>query len=109
METLISVLQWPAMAVTVLAAWLVASPRKRRRQAGFWVYLASNVLWVAWGLGAQAWAVVALQFCLAAMNIRGVRKNEGDPSDRPHAPRHRQHDPRDVAGAGGGGQENVGG
>ena len=69
-------LQWPAMLVTIVAAWLTASQSKGRRQAGFWCYLASNALWVAWGWPAQAWAVVALQFVLAAMNLRGVRKNE---------------------------------
>lgn len=69
-------LQWPAMAATVLAAWLVASQRKARRQAGFWVYLSSNVLWVAWGLHDGAYALIALQFILAAMNVRGLKKNE---------------------------------
>ncbi|VTM21093.1 amino acid transporter [Pseudomonas aeruginosa] len=29
-------LQWPAMLVTVVAAWLVASAHRRRRQVGFW-------------------------------------------------------------------------
>ncbi len=69
-------LQWPAMAVTVLAAWLVASRSARKRMAGFWVFLASNVLWVAWGLHDHAYALIGLQFCLAALNIRGVYKNE---------------------------------
>ena len=69
-------LQWPAMAVTVVAAWLVASPRRAWRNAGFWTFLASNVLWVAWGWGAKAYAVVGLQFFLAAINIRGVVKSE---------------------------------
>lgn len=68
--------QWPAMVVTVLAAWLVGSRSARRRQAGFWSFLASNVLWVVWGLHDQAYAVVGLQFFLAALNIRGVYKNE---------------------------------
>ena len=72
----LSGLQWPAMLATVLGAWLVASQRKRRRQAGFWVYLVSNVLWVAWGLHDHAYALVALQFALAALNLRGVGKNE---------------------------------
>ncbi len=67
-------MQWPAMAVTVLASWLVASNQPGRRRAGFWLFLFSNVLWVAWGLHAQAHAVIVLQLCLAAMNIRGVRK-----------------------------------
>lgn len=69
-------LQWPAMVVTVAAAWLVGSTRKRRRTVGFWTFLASNVLWIAWGWGANAWALVALQVCLAALNIRGAFKND---------------------------------
>ena len=72
----IDLVQWPAMAASVLAAWLVASNRKRRRNAGFWVFLASNVLWTAWGLHDGAWALIALQAALAALNIRGVVKTE---------------------------------
>ncbi len=49
MTTIFDLVQWPAMAVTVLAAWLVASTSKRRRNIGFWTFLASNVLWIAWG------------------------------------------------------------
>jgi hypothetical protein len=71
---LIGALQWPAMIVTVAASYLVASNNKRRRHAGFWLFLVSNVLWVAWGLHTRAYALVTLQFCLAAMNIRGERK-----------------------------------
>lgn len=71
-----NLLQWPAMAVTVAAAWLVASTAKRRRRIGFWVFVASNVLWVAWGWHAQAYALIVLQACLLALNVRGVRKNE---------------------------------
>ena len=76
MDVLFDLLQWPAMVVTVLAAWLVASSLKRRRLLGFWIFLLSNVLWVAWGLHAHAWALVFLQLCLAAMNIRGAKKAE---------------------------------
>lgn len=46
-----------------------------RRQLGFWCFLLSNVLWVAWGWHANAYALIALQFAPAAMNIR-ARKNE---------------------------------
>ena len=74
--TLLDALQWPAMAVTLLAAWFTGSQQKRRRQAGFWCFLASNVLWIAWGWHDGAWALIVLQFGLAAMNLRGVRKNE---------------------------------
>jgi hypothetical protein len=59
-----------------VAAWLVASRSARKRAVGFWCFLASNVLWVAWGFHDGAWALVGLQFCLAALNFRGVYKNE---------------------------------
>jgi hypothetical protein len=68
-------LQWPAMAVTLMGAWLVASKSRRRRLAGFWVFLGSNVLWVIWAVQARAWALLALQIGLAFMNIRGERRN----------------------------------
>lgn len=73
---LIDLLQWPAMVASVAAAWLVASNAKARRNAGFWVFLASNVLWAAWGWHDGAFALIALQAALAAMNIRGVMKTE---------------------------------
>lgn len=64
------------MVITVVAAYLVASRSARRRAVGFWCFIASNILWVGWGLHDHAYALVGLQFCLAAMNIRGVYKNE---------------------------------
>ncbi len=73
--SLLDLVQWPAMIVTVLGAWFVASSNRRRRHSGFWVFLASNLLWVVWGVHAQAYALIVLQGCLAAMNIRGERKN----------------------------------
>ncbi|MGB2816903.1 MAG: hypothetical protein WBA53_02825 [Burkholderiaceae bacterium] len=41
---LLDLIQWPAMVVTVLAAWLVASMSKRRRAVGLWCYRVSNAL-----------------------------------------------------------------
>ena len=72
----LDLVQWPAMVASIIAAWLVGARRKERRQAGFWWFLASNVLWIAWGWHTKAWALIALQFALAALNIRGARKNE---------------------------------
>lgn len=69
-------LQWPAMVVTIAAAWLVGSRSPRRRTIGFWLFLSSNVLWVAWGIYAHAYALIVLQIGLAIMNIRGVTKND---------------------------------
>lgn len=72
----LNLVQWPAMAVTLTAAWLVASKARKRRRAGFWLYMVSNVLWIAWAIDAKAYALLALQIGLAAMNVRGERRNE---------------------------------
>lgn len=69
-------IQWPAMVVTVASAWLVASQAKRKREIGFWCFLLSNVLWIIWGWHDQAYALIALQVALAALNIRGAYKND---------------------------------
>ena len=73
---ILDLLQWPAMAITIVAAWLVASRSAHKRAVGFWCFLASNVLWVAWGLHDRAYALVVLQVFLFITNARGVYKNE---------------------------------
>ena len=82
----LDLLQWPAMVVTVSAAWLVASRSARKREVGFWVFLASNVLWTVWGWHAQAYALITLQVALAAMNVRGAYKNEAAQAQEETAP-----------------------
>ena len=54
---------------------------------GFWVFIVSNVLWVVWGWHDHAYALIALQVALAALNIRGVLKNE--PEDAAATPARR--------------------
>ena len=76
MSEFVDALQWPAMVVTLVAAWLVASQQKARRSWGFWCFILSNVLWIAWGWHDGAYALIALQVGLFAMNLRGVRKND---------------------------------
>ncbi len=72
----LDLLQWPAMVITLVASWLVASSKEHRRNTGFWVFLLSNVLWAVWGWHTQAWALISLQVGLAAMNIRGAVKTD---------------------------------
>ena len=74
----LDLIQWPAMVVSILAAWLVASSSQKRRKFGFWTFLLSNVLWVIWGWQAGAYALIGLQIGLAIMNIRGTQKNATD-------------------------------
>ena len=64
------------MVATLIAAWLVGSSTKQRRNAGFWWFLASNVLWVAWGWHAHAYALIVLQAGLFVLNLRGLKKTE---------------------------------
>jgi hypothetical protein len=75
-DALLDAIQWPAMAVTLFAAWLVASRSASRRAAGFWWFIASNVLWIIWGWHTRAWALIALQVGLFVLNVRGAAKNE---------------------------------
>lgn len=72
----LNLVQWPAMVVTIGAAWMAASDQRRRRRIGFWLFLLSNVLWIVWGWYAAAWALIVLQLALAAMNLRGAHNNE---------------------------------
>jgi hypothetical protein len=74
MEELLNAVQWPAMVVTLLASWWVASRSPRHRAIGFWCFIASNVLWVVWGWHAQAYALIALQVGLFVLNLRGAKK-----------------------------------
>ena len=76
MEDLLNAVQWPAMLVTLLASWLVAARSARHRAAGFWCFIASNLLWVAWGWHTQAYALIMLQVGLFVLNLRGAKKAE---------------------------------
>ena len=78
----LDLIQWPAMAITLLASWRVAANGKGERNSGFWIFLVSNVLWIIWGVKSSAWALVVLQFGLMAMNIRGTLKTD-KPADKP--------------------------
>lgn len=76
MDAFLDALQWPAMLATLLAAWLIASQSRRKRSWGFWCFIASNLLWAAWGWHDGAYALIALQVGLFVLNLRGARKNE---------------------------------
>ena len=76
MDSALDWIQWPAMAVTVIAGWYVASTRAQRQHLGFWLFITSNVLWATWGVQAHAYALIVPQMCLATMNIRGLTKSE---------------------------------
>lgn len=74
-EDLINYIQWPAMIVTIAAAWYVAAERKDNRNWGFWLLLLGNLLWLIWSIPNAAWALASMQVILAGLNIRGVLKS----------------------------------
>lgn len=76
MDSFLNALQWPAMAVTLLSAWLVGSQSKPKRSIGFWFFIASNIMWIVWGWHDGALALITLQIGLFALNVRGAMKND---------------------------------
>lgn len=78
----IDYLQWPAMLITISASWLVASQKQFKRLAGFGLFITGNILWIAWGIYDEAWALLVLQVFLVIMNIRGAKKNSSEESKR---------------------------
>lgn len=72
----LDLLQWPAMVVTLYAAYVIGSKRADRRIFGFSMFILSNLLWIAWGWQDGAWALIALQIGLFATNVHGIVKNE---------------------------------
>lgn len=79
-DAALNALQWPAMAVSLGAAWLVASTSRIKRNLGFWCFILSNLLWAVWGWHDGSYALIALQVGLFFLNLRGARKSE-PPSD----------------------------
>jgi hypothetical protein len=71
----LGLLQWPAMVVTLVAAWLVASKHRSWRHWGFAIFILSNLLWIAWGWHTSSYALIVLQVGLFFMNWRGARQN----------------------------------
>jgi hypothetical protein len=72
----LDLLQWPAMAVTLFAAYLIGSKRPERRVFGFSMFILSNLMWIVWGWQDEAWALITLQAALLCTNVRGIIKNE---------------------------------
>ncbi len=57
-----------------MSAWFVGSQRPRRRMIAFWGFIASNALWVIWGVNANAYALIVLECVLLGMNARGFQE-----------------------------------
>ena len=81
--SIIEFLQWPAMAITGLAAWFMGSVRARRRVIAFWCFTIGNALWVIWGANHEAYGLITLEIILALMNMRGLKRNLAESRSHP--------------------------
>ena len=64
------------MAISLGAAYWMGSKKASKRIVAFWMLIAGNLLWIAWGWGDSAYALIALNVGLLGLNIRGIMKNE---------------------------------
>lgn len=78
MEELLALLEWPAMAISLAAAWWMGSKKADKRIVAFWMLIVGNLMWIGWGWGESAWALIALNAGLLALNVRGILKNEDE-------------------------------
>ena len=76
MEEFFAYLEWPAMAISLAAAYWLGSTRPKKRIVAFAMLILGNLMWIAWGWGDGAWALIALNVGLMALNVRAIIKNE---------------------------------
>ncbi len=76
MEEILAMLEWPAMAISLVAAYLLGSIHATKRIVAFVMLIIGNLMWIGWGWGDEAWALIALNVGLLALNVRGIFKNE---------------------------------
>jgi len=74
----LALLEWPAMAISLAAAWWMGSRKPGKRIAAFCMLIVGNLMWIGWGWGEDARALIALNLGLLAMNVRGILKNEDE-------------------------------
>ena len=83
MENFFAMLEWPAMAVSLAAAYWMGSTKAKKRIVAFLMLILGNLMWIAWGWGEQAWALIALNVGLMALNVRAIFKNEEEVKKAP--------------------------
>jgi hypothetical protein len=76
MDDFFAMLEWPAMAISLAAAWWMGSRRPGKRIVAFCLLIVGNLMWIAWGWGEDARALIALNAGLMVLNVRGILKNE---------------------------------
>ena len=76
MDDILPFLEWPAMAISLVAAYLLGSVKPGKRIVAFVMLIIGNLLWIGWGWGNEAKALIALNVGLMVLNVRAIFKNE---------------------------------
>ena len=76
MDDMLALLEWPAMAISLVAAYLLGSIHTTKRIVAFVMLIIGNLMWIGWGWGDGAKALIALNVGLMVLNIRAIMKNE---------------------------------
>lgn len=80
-ELSLALLEWPAMVLTLISTWLVATQSAWKKILAFVCFILSNLLWVIWGWHTQAYALIVMQIGLLFLNIRGICKTHAQQQD----------------------------
>jgi hypothetical protein len=64
------------MLVSLVAAYWLGSTAAKKRVIAFVMLIVGNLMWIAWGWGEEAWALIALNLGLMGLNVRAIIKNE---------------------------------
>lgn len=66
-------IEWLACLTGLIGAFLLAS-NNRSSKWGFVAFLASNALWIAYGISIQAWGLITMQVGFTATSLIGIAK-----------------------------------
>ena len=64
------------MAISLAAAYWLGSTKPQKRIVAFFMLIVGNLMWIAWAWPEGAWALIALNVGLMALNVRAIMKNE---------------------------------
>ena len=66
MEDFFALLEWPAMAISLAAAWWMGSKKANKRVVAFVMLSIGNLMWIAWGWGnRRGRSLPSISACLA--------------------------------------------
>jgi hypothetical protein len=71
----VNFLDWPAMLTALIGTFILSrrAPSARMRRLAFFIYLVSNLLWLAWACHLRAYPMIIMQLGFLYTSIDGIR------------------------------------